>query len=106
MTLTGKLLPHPSHPDQTSKRPRPSLRGLQKESRDKTAVTATVASHPEPKEPRGRRPSTSLYPGAGPHGIPLEGKDGGWKDHPSHMLYQTQGINHNDINIPDSCVLV
>ena len=63
-------------------------------------VTTTVVSHTEPKEPRGRRPSTSLYPGAGPHGLPLEG----WKEHPSHMRYRTHGINHNDINIPDACV--
>ncbi|KEF53845.1 uncharacterized protein A1O9_10247 [Exophiala aquamarina CBS 119918] len=81
-----------------------SLKGLPKDSRDKTTVTttATVTPNTEPRESRGRRPSISLYPGTGPHGIPLEGKDGGWKDHPSHMLYQTQGINHNGINIPDA----
>jgi hypothetical protein len=84
----------------------PYLRGLPKESRDKTTVAATVTTEAEPEEPKGRRPSISFYPGVGSHGIPQEGKDGSWKDHPSHRLYQSQGINHNDINIPDTCVWV
>lgn len=53
--------------------------------------------------PQARRPG-STYPGAGPGGLPREGR--AWRNHPSnrrYQLFQREPLDHTAVNTPDRC---
>lgn len=82
--------------------PTPDVRGLTTESRAETTVPTALIQQAGPEEIEDSQPSSSFSSNANLSRMPQEGKDGSWKDHPSHKLYQTQSVNHNDINLPET----
>lgn len=54
----------------------------------------------EPPTPSSPGPG-SHYPGAGPHGLPIDGY--GWRHHPSHKRCTAFPIDHNELNAQERC---
>lgn len=75
---------------------------------DEANITSTtVIMNPTEVAPGPPTPTPgSTYPGAGPHGLPMDGES--WRHHPANRLYQPLGgnqVDHNEVNGLDGCAL-
>ena len=65
-----------------------------------TTEVVEATSKPEVENSKALGPG-STYSGAGPHGIPQDGKS--WRLHPSNQRYASEPIDHNALNNPERC---
>ncbi|KAK5050738.1 hypothetical protein LTR84_003297 [Exophiala bonariae] len=68
----------------------------------KTTVSTVCPNTAASEDTEASQPPSSFSSAASISRLPREGKDGSWKHHPSHKLYQSQDINHLEIDLPDT----